>query len=886
MKISPVFLCVLLVVLTSACNFTKSLSNKSLERKLEPYLEQSYAALRKQQISAVSYQLHIDLDEVSTSFNGDINIDFTLTKNNKMPVTVDFDGGDVVSVQLNGKPISWQQEKWFIRFAPELFVADKNNLQIRYSHPFATAGDGLHRYKDQQTGNVYLYSNFEPFNAHKMFPHFDQPDLKASYKLDVIAPQKWQVISATRETQIDQQGDKKHWSFPQTPLMSSYVFSLHAGAYAVWEDKAGNIPLRLFARQELAQYVNFKEWFLFTQEAFAFYNQYFNYPYPFAKYDQLIVPDYNSGAMENIGAVTFNESYVSRGQKTYLQRMRNGNVISHEMAHMWFGDLVTMDWWNGLWLNESFATYMASLQQADNSEFKDTVWDVFYADMKQWAYTTDQQVTTHAIELPVANTLVAFTNFDGITYGKGASVLKQLAVYVGEDNFRQGVATYLKKYAYGNTRLKDFMDEVAIPAKQNLSSWSQEWLYKAGLNSIAVDYECVGEGELAKIKRLDIVQTAPKENPVVRSQRVQLGLFDLQNGKIIPAQLLAIKYQGDRTKIRAAEGLNCPEFVYPNVADWGYVKINLDKKSRQLLEQHISQFDPSLRKMLWQNLWDDVEDVKLALTDYVAFVQKNIAFETDLQLVGSILGKLQTASYYFWITQQAGQDHQTDLAALELIAQQQLVRAEKASNFQKVAFDAYVTLVYTPTGLEAARNYLLGKNLPQGFVLDQDRRWGLLRKLNQFQYKDYLELTAAEQQKDKSDLGQQMAIVCEVIRPDTAIKEKWLSELLSASTQYKYATQRLVMKAIFPFTQLTMRSIFDARIVQNLPQVQARNNDRFLSVYADLVSPHACSSASVQRVVDIRNQYASLSPALGKTLNANIQEEQRCVDMMQLMTKK
>jgi aminopeptidase N len=226
------------------------------------------------------------------------------------------------------------------------------------------------------------------------------------------------------------------------------------------------------------------------------------------------------------------------------------------------------------------------------------------------------------------------------------------------------------------------------------------------------------------------------------------------------------------------------------------------------------------------------------------------------------------------------------LATLEGIAQQQLEHAERASNFQKVAFDAYAALVYTSTGLEAARNYLLGKNLPQEFILDQDRRWVLLRKLNQFQYKDYLELTSAEQQKDKSDLGQQMAIVCEVIRPDNTIKEKWLSELLAANTQYKYATQRLVMKAIFPVTQLTMRSGFDARIVQNLPQVQARNNDRFLSVYADLVSPHACSSASVQRVVDIRNQYANLSPALGKTLNANIQEEQRCVDMMQLMTKK
>ncbi|GGY63593.1 aminopeptidase N [Cellvibrio zantedeschiae] len=885
MKISPLFLCAFLIIVTAACNLTPS-ANKNLERKLEPYLEQTYAAQRKQQISDVNYQLHIELDEASTSFNGNINIDFTLAKNNKMPVTVDFDGGEVLSVELNGKSVQWKHEKWFITFAPELFAAGKNNLRISYSHPFATAGDGLHRYKDQQTGNVYLYSNFEPYNAHKMFPHFDQPDIKASYLLDVIAPKKWQVISATRETKIDSLGDKQHWSFPKTPIMSSYVFSLHAGNYAVWEDKAGDIPLRLFARQELAQFVNYKEWFLFTQQSFAFYNQYFNYPYPFVKYDQLAVPDFNSGAMENIGAVTFNEAYISRGQKTYLQRMRHGNVISHEMAHMWFGDLVTMDWWNGLWLNESFATYMATLQQANNSEFKNDAWDVFYADMKQWAYTTDQQVTTHAIELPVANTLVAFTNFDGITYGKGASVLKQLAVYVGEENFRLGVASYLKKYAYANTTLKNFMDEVAAPAKQNLSGWSQEWLYKAGLNTISVDFNCTAEDGQAKVKNLTILQTAPKANPELRSQRVQIGLYDLRNEKLVSSAVLPITYHGEKTKVRAAEGLNCPDFVYPNIADWGYVKVNLDSKSRHNLEQHIHEFDISLRKMLWQNLWDDVEDTKIPLTNYLAFAQKNIGAEPDFQLVGSILGKLQTAAYYFWLADQVGQDHKADLVALEKIAQQQLERAGEASNFQRVAFDAYVALLHTPAGLEVARDYLFNKDLPKGFVVDQDRRWALLRKLNQYQFKDYRELTAAEQQKDKTDVGQQMAVVSEVIRPDVAVKEKWFAELLSADTKYKFATQRLMMRAMFPASQLKLREGFEDRIVQAIPQVQSRNNERFLSGYAELVSPHACTSASVQRLTAIRDQYANTNPALEKVLATSVQEEQRCVDMIELMKKK
>lgn len=885
MKSPLVVLAALTLVLMSACNLVKPSTDKMSERKLEPYLEQSYAVLRKQQVSGVAYRLHIDLDEASTSYTGDVGIEFTLAKNNKRPLTVDFDDGEVLSVELNGKPVQWKHEKWFIRFAPELFVAGKNNLHIRFTHAFATAGDGLHRYKDQQTGNVYLYSNFEPYNAHKMFPHFDQPDIKAAYQLSVLAPQKWQIISSARETNIEQQGDKKQWIFAKTPVMSSYVFALHAGNYAVWEDKSGDIPLRLFARQELAQYVNYKEWFLFTQQAFEFYNDYFRYPYPFKKYDQIIVPDFNSGAMENIGAVTFNENYISRGQKTYLQRMSNANVISHEMAHMWFGDLVTMDWWNGLWLNESFATYMAALQQSNNTEFKNDAWNVFYTQMKQWAYTTDQQITTHAIELPVANTTEAFTNFDGITYGKGAAVLKQLAIYVGEENFRQGVANYLKKYEYANTHLKDFMDEVSASSKQNLSNWSQEWLYKAGLNTIAVNYECVDISGQASIKRLDILQTASKRHTTLRSQRVQLGIYNLSDGKITSANLLPVKYQGSHTHIPEAKGLTCPEFVYPNVADWGYVKINMDKKSRESLSQYINQFEPGLRRMLWQNLWDDVEDANMPLTDYVAFVQKNIAGETDMRQAASILAKIQAVNYYYWIMTRAGQDHRADLIALEQFGLQQWERAEAGSDFQKSAFDTYVVLTHSQDALEKLRSYLVGQHLPQGFVLDQDRRWALLRKLNQFQYKDYRELTATEQQKDKSDMGQQMAILCEVIRPDATIKDKWLTELLSPDTSYKYATQRTVMRGLFPVTQPDLRTQFDARIVQNIPQILARDNERFLSAYAELTTPRACSDESVQRLTNLRNQYTKANPALGKVLSTNVQEEQRCVDMLKIMTK-
>lgn len=884
MKMSSVFFGALLVVLASVCNFAQASSTKSIERKLEPYLEQSYAALRKQQISAVNYQLKIELDEASTSFNGGINIEFSLAKNNKMPVTVDFDGGEVLSVELNGKPVQWKHEKWFVTFAPELFTAGKNNLQIRYSHAFATAGDGLHRYKDKETGNVYLYSNFEPFNAHKMFPHFDQPDIKATYKFDVIAPQAWQVISTTRETRIEPQGNKKHWSFAQTPLMASYVFSLHAGPYAVWEDKAGDIPLRLFARQEMAQYVNFKEWFLFTQQGFAFYNSYFNYPYPFAKYDQIIVPDFNSGAMENIGAVTFNEAYVSRSEKTYLQRMRNNIVISHEMAHMWFGDLVTMGWWNGLWLNESFATYMATLQLADNSEFKADAWSNFYSESKLSAYNADHQLTTHAIELPVANTAAAFTNFDAITYGKGASVLKQLAIFVGEENFRLGVGAYLKKYAYNNTTLKNFMDEVAKSAGKDLAKWSRSWLYEAGLNTIDVTYQCSGHGADSVIKRFEIVQTATATHPILRSQKTQLGLFALHNEKLQPSNILSVTYSGARTRVREAEGLLCPAFVFSNLDDWAYVKMGIEKSARDLAANSINQFDNLTRKMLWEYLWDEAQGSKLPLNAYVKFVQQNIGSETDLRLASIVVARLSVAASYFWQMTNAGQDHKTELLELEQFVQQRLELAPAGSDFQKTLFDVYISIVHSPAGLARIETYLANKNLPQGFVLDQDRRWSVLRRLNQFLSGDYRSLTAAEALKDKSDLGQQAAISSEAIRPELATKEKWFKEVLSPDSGYKFATQRVVMRSLFSITQPQLRIEFEERIEQQLPQIQARNNDRFLLVYIDsLVATRKCTREAIDALAKIRDQYSKLGPAVQKPLSNAVQDEERCVNMKGLM---
>ncbi len=857
-----------------------------VDRKVVPYLEQEYAAMRARQISDVSYRLTINLDAQTETYSGEVIIDFTLADNNLSPITVDFNSGKVNAVYLNDAAVNFAYEQYFIQLAPEIFTSKKNTLRIEFERQYSKAGDGLHHYKDPQTGNVYLYSNFEPYNANKMFPHFDQPNIKATYLLQVLAPANWQVISAQRESSINDENGKKRWLFPATPKIPSYIFPLHAGPYKIWEDKAGKIPLRLFAREELAQYVNAKEWFTFTQQSFDFYNQYFEIEYPFGKYDQLVVPDFNAGAMENLGAVTFNEIYVGRGVKTRLERFRHANVISHELAHMWFGNLVTMDWWNGLWLNESFATYMSYLQQSKNSEFKQDAWRIFYNNMKQWAYTADQQVTTHAIELPVANTAEAFTNFDGITYGKGASVLKQLAYFAGEENFRKGVANYLKKFSYGNTELRDFIAEVALASNQDLTGWTQEWLYLAGLNTIQVEFACGDNQDVAPLSSFSVLQFATPENPTLRSQKIELGFYQIDQSAnqqaVYQTAVIPFVYSGEKTSMPIEKSMACPDFVYPNVNDMGYLKVALDKKSLASVQKNIAIFDSEMRSNLWQILWDEVLDKRLRLSEFIQLVNSSMV-SSDAADVAAMSTKLRAAHEYLIEMQNNKQGFEKELKMLESIAWRELQASEAGSDIQKIWFDAYVQLVFSKSELARLDNILTGRKKISGLVLDQDRRWAVLIRLNLFQYAKAIKLADQEKKKDPSDRGQQMALICELVRATPEIKAEFFEKIIAKDQVYKLATARLLMVNLFPAVQMEYRYQYADKILANIPKLHQEQDERFMASYLTGMLPAHCTAQNANRLAAAVTEYGALNPVINRNLRIALQEEQRCVDMKGLM---
>ena len=862
-----------------------ALSYRSVvERPVSPSLTQEYAAMRAKQISDINYTLSIVLDKTESSFQGQVLVDFTLAAGNQSDITLDFNGGTIHSLLLDGEPVEWRYNEWFITLPAVSINTGKHRISINYSRPYAIDGDGLHRYQDAETGRIYLYTNFEPYNANKLLPLFDQPNLKASYTLDVIAPSDWQVISATREHNTKDMGDKKHWFFSATPKIPSYIFPLHAGPYYIWQesykDDQGEIPMRLFARQELAEHVVTDDWFTFTRQSFDFFNSYFDLRYPFQKYDQVIVPEFNAGAMENLAAVTFSERYVIRGEKTEPQRMWLANVIAHEMAHMWFGNLVTMDWWNGLWLNESFATYMAYLQLSRTSDFEKT-WDVFYAQGKLRAYSADEKPTTHAIELGVADTASAFSNFDAITYSKGASTLKQLPYFLGQEKFRQGIASYLQKHAYANTELSDFIGALEQAANTDLQEWTQKWLYQAGLNSIEASFSC--ENNL--LKEIEIHQSAPEEHPILRPQRTLIGLYEVGNNQQAQ-QIAAIPalYAGARTTISIPEDLTCPDFIYPNLDDFAYVKVILDSKSRATLQQHINQFeDDGLRSMLWQSQWDDVMEQRTSLDQFVDFALTHAETENSNRNLQKLGRELSYVNSYYWSNDPDEKTYRSQRQKIADFLWHKFEQAPANSDQQKTLFDSWIKVASSTKDLDTALVLLASKDKNLNVLLDQDRRWKIILKLNEFAWKQHIDLATKEAQKDTSDRGQLNLLASQAIRPQSDIKDYWLKKIVSPEKDYNLSQLRSVIAVLFPSSQKHLLKEHATSLYAMMPTLAKKADERFMKAFTWKLIPITCDQKSTKRVQKAIKEYRGLSPTLDKALlNAN-HDNERCIAIGKLL---
>ena len=841
------------------------------------YLSQEQAFKRSERVSNVNYKLNFSLTgEESFSASSTLNFDLS---NNNTPLTVDLSEAKITSLIINGTAMTAQQlsknyNSWFITLPAKQLKQGANTVTVNFTRKHSTNGEGLHRFKDPVDGKVYLYSHFEPAAAQQMFALFDQPDLKATFELTVSAPKAWTVFSATKENKTTQQGDFTLWHFPKSLPLSPYNFSMHAGSYKMWQDNSGKYPLRLFARQSVAEQITPKDWFTYTKQGFEFFDDYFGINYPFKKYDQVLVPDFLYGAMENSAAVTFAEgSFLTNGEMSQSRRQRLASVIMHEMAHQWFGNLATMKWWNGLWLNESFAAFMATLATSEATEF-DNAWRSFYASGKQSAYRADQQVTTHPIEVPVPSTANAFDNIDAITYSKGASVLNQLRHLLGEKTFQQGIHNYLNNNAYKNAVLDDFINSLAKASGKDLSQWQQNWLYQAGVNTIEASYQC----KQGKISSFELLQTFDKSQPTLREQKVQIALFTANNPGFSLTKKVAVIYQGETTKIESLVGINCPDLVYPNYQDWAFVKVNLDKRSFATTKQTLAQIqDPLLRSMLWQSVWDSVRDGKLPLNEYLTVALANAPLEQDYITLGQILAQISSAKVYLNKGLGSQNDYVKDIALqLEDITWQSTLANSDNKNMQRRWFNSYVTFAHSPEALDNLYKLLTAQHSLENLSISQDIRWDIIAQLSRFQHEKSVELINQELALDRSDTGEKSAIYARVIAPKTQIKADWLAKIQQKNGELPFSKLRTAMSALYPSEQTHFNEKTAEQRMSSLATIDKNNGPVFMRSYSNLI-PATCSEVSVARLEKALVELTSLSAGTQRSLLIKHQEDKRCL---------
>ncbi|MFC5720254.1 aminopeptidase N [Streptomyces gamaensis] len=680
----------------------------------------------------------------------------------------------VTAVTLNGEKLDPADVFDGTRIALPSLAAE-NVLTVDAQCAYSRTGEGLHRFVDPEDGEVYLYTQYEPADARRVFANFEQPDLKAPFTFSVTAPQEWTVISnGAREGEPEPVGGGAAvWRFAPTQRISTYITAVVAGPYHVVRDHYSRtlpdgssleIPLGALCRKGLARHFDPENVFEVTKQGLDFFHEHFDYPYPFGKYDQAFVPEYNLGAMENPGCVTFREEFVFRGKVTEADHERRANVILHEMAHMWFGDLVTMRWWDDLWLKESFADFMGSFSQVEATRFA-SAWITFANRRKSWAYRADQLPSTHPVTADIHDLEDAKLNFDGITYAKGASVLKQLVAYVGREAFLEGARRYFKRHAYGNTTLEDLLSVLAETSGRDMAAWSRSWLQTAGVNSLTPQLTCDAAG---RITELAVVQEADAGHPRLRPHRVAVGLYRRreEDGALVRYARTETDVTGARTVVPELAGAERPELVLVNDEDLTYCKVRFDEVSLRTLRGHLGELtDPLARALCWSALWNLTRDGLMPARDFLDLADRFAGAESDI----GVLQMVQTWARAALTHYSAPARREAGGRLLAECALRELRQAAPGSDHQLAWARFFAESATDEQELRLLRGLLDGSAKVDGLDVDQELRWSLLVALAAQGAADESAI-AAERARDNTASGERHQVRALAARPDAAVK--------------------------------------------------------------------------------------------------------------------
>lgn len=743
-------------------------------------LTREEAQQRAKLLTVDSYEIDLDLSgaQEGGTYRSVTTVRFDSAEANA-ETFIDLVAPAVHEAVLNGHSLDVAAVFRDSRIALKHLEAGPNELKVVADCDYTNTGEGLHRFVDPVDEQAYLYTQFEVPDARRVFASFEQPDLKATFQFTVKAPTGWTVISNSPTPEPS--GDV--WVFEPTPRMSTYITALIVGPYhsvhSSYEGPGGqSVPLGIYCRPSLAEFLDSDAIFEVTRQGFEWFQEKFDYAYPFAKYDQLFVPEFNAGAMENAGAVTIRDQYVFRSKVTDAAYETRAETILHELAHMWFGDLVTMEWWNDLWLNESFATYtsIACQAYAENSRWPHS-WTTFANSMKTWAYRQDQLPSTHPIMADIRDLDDVLVNFDGITYAKGASVLKQLVAYVGMDEFFRGVQAYFKAHAFGNTRLSDLLGALEETSGRDLKTWSKKWLETAGINVLrpVVDVDTSG-----RITSFAVKQEAPalpagaKGEPTLRPHRIAIGLYDLddESGKLLRTDRVELDVDGELTAVDALVGRERPAVILLNDDDLSYAKVRLDAESLAFVTEHIGDFEASLpRALSWASAWDMTRDAELPTREYLSLVLSGIAKESDIGVVQSLHRQVKLALDLY----AAPSGREEALARWTEATLSHLRSAEPGGDHQLAWARAFAATARTEEQLTLLEELVSGKQSVPGLAVDTELRWAFVHRLAATGRLDEAGI-AAELDRDKTAAGERHAASARAARPTPEAKaEAWAS---------------------------------------------------------------------------------------------------------------
>ncbi len=826
-------------------------------------------------VTAQSYEVTLDLSTREDTFATTTVASFDATAG--ASTWIDFIAPKVDSIDLNGESIPVSAHDGF-RIALSNLQAH-NTLTVVAHGEYMNTGEGLHRFIDPVDDEVYLYTQFEIADARRVYACFDQPDQKAVYTFHVTAPSHWKVTSnaPTPEPQPVRDGVSL-WKFPETLKMSPYITAIVAGPYYEVRDEYvgqyGTYPLGLFCRNSLAEFLDPEDLFTVTKQGFKYFEEAYETAYPFIKYDQLFVPEFNAGAMENAACVTHHESYVFRSKVTRASYEQRANTVLHEMAHMWFGDLVTMTWWDDLWLNESFAEWAAHHASVKATKYTEA-WTNFVNQRKAWGYRQDQLPTTHPIVADMVDLDAVEVNFDGITYAKGASTLRQLVAWVGEDAFIAGIREYFKKHSWGNTELTDLLVELEKSSGRDLKDWTNRWLQTAGVNTIRPLIETDGDtyGRVAVIQEPPVAPEGVAQT--LRPHRIRVGLYNRDGASVRRVDSVEIDIDGELTEIPELTGKPVADLMLLNDADLTFVKIRLDEKSAAFAVENINDIDDSVsRALIWGAAWDMTRDAEMTTSAYLSLVNKSDLVDMEIGVVQQILLQARSAIEQFGYPYKRGQ-YRDELFA-SLLAQ--LPRTGPTSDHQLAFVRNMLALARTDEHVELIESWLDGSATPEGLALDTDLRWSFIARLVAL---DAIDPTAIDEEleRDNTAGGQRQAASARAGIPTKEAKAAAWSAMIDNDD----LANAILESTVGGFSQPDQRGLIAAYIdkyFEVLPEIwRTRTNETAQTITMGLF-PSLLASTAVLEKADafLATDTDAGSTRLVRELRDNVARSLRCQD--------